>query len=280
MEVVQYCNPQEFADIIEPLLMEKEAANNLPLGIIDRLVKGTFKQDEVFMYVIKEKGEPVYMTMRTPPHLWILPDVPSLKIEHIEALTHHFWKRSLEVPGVIGEEQGIQWFLDSWKSLTGQEAELQMHQAVYQLDTLLAKPEGNGNLVTAAKEHHSLLTGWLVQFEQETGISLHQEASEVAEQWIEDQRVYLWVVDGEAVSMAARARTTPHGVTVNGVFTPDEKKRNGYATRAVWELTDLLLKKGYQFCALYTDLSNPTSNAIYKKIGYQWIGNSKVYHFV
>ena len=33
--------------------------------------------------------------------------------------------------------------------------------------------------------------------------------------------------------------------------------------------SQLMLDSGRQFCALFTDLANPTSNSIYQKMGYQ-----------
>jgi predicted GNAT family acetyltransferase len=34
-------------------------------------------------------------------------------------------------------------------------------------------------------------------------------------------------------------------------------------------LSELLLRRGFELCVLYTDLSNPTSNSIYTRIGYR-----------
>ena len=50
---------------------------------------------------------------------------------------------------------------------------------------------------------------------------------------------------------------------------PPERRRHGYASACVAALSERLLSEGRRFCFLYTDLANPTSNAIYQKIGYQ-----------
>jgi predicted GNAT family acetyltransferase len=57
-------------------------------------------------------------------------------------------------------------------------------------------------------------------------------------------------------------------VRIGPVFTPPESRRHGYAgavtaaiSRAARELVGEVL--------LFTDLSNPTSNAIYQRIGYR-----------
>lgn len=79
--------------------------------------------------------------------------------------------------------------------------------------------------------------------------------------------------------MVNRSRKTKNGATINAVFTLDEYKRNGYATSSVAALSTKLLVEGARFCSLYTDADYPTSNRIYKKIGYYEVGTSVVYEF-
>jgi len=42
-------------------------------------------------------------------------------------------------------------------------------------------------------------------------------------------------------------------------------------------LSELLLGRGFEFCVLYTDLANPTSNAIYARIGYRPVRDFLMY---
>jgi predicted GNAT family acetyltransferase len=56
---------------------------------------------------------------------------------------------------------------------------------------------------------------------------------------------------------------------VNLVYTRPQLKKKGNATACVAALTQRMLDSGKRFCCLYTDLTNPTSNLIYRKIGYQ-----------
>jgi hypothetical protein len=78
---------------------------------------------------------------------------------------------------------------------------------------------------------------------------------------------YLWD-DGGPVAMASTTGRSPHGVRITDVFTPRESRGRGYASAAVAHLSQLCLDDGLKFCCLYTDLSNPTSNSIYQRIGY------------
>ena len=69
------------------------------------------------------------------------------------------------------------------------------------------------------------------------------------------------------------ATPTPTGTRVGPVYTPPERRGHGYATSLVAELTAERLAAGHAFCFLFTDLSNPTSNAIYARIGYEPIAD-------
>ena len=54
------------------------------------------------------------------------------------------------------------------------------------------------------------------------------------------------------------------------VFTPPELRGHGFASACVAVVTARELAAG-RTPMLYTDLTNPTSNAIYQRIGYRWV---------
>ena len=73
--------------------------------------------------------------------------------------------------------------------------------------------------------------------------------------------------------MAVAQDATPHGGGVGYMYTPPELRARGYASALVAELSQPVLDSGLSFFVLYTDLSNPTSNAIYRRIGYNPIAD-------
>jgi predicted GNAT family acetyltransferase len=79
--------------------------------------------------------------------------------------------------------------------------------------------------------------------------------------------VVLWE-DGPTVSLAAFGNPTPNGARIGPVYTPPERRRRGYASALVAELSERLLTER-RFCFLFTDLANPTANRIYEQIGYR-----------
>ena len=94
------------------------------------------------------------------------------------------------------------------------------------------------------------------------------EPVEATARFLESGRLHIWD-DAGPKSMAAAARETPRGISVNAVYTPPKYRCRGYATATVAALSRQLLAEGKAFCCLYTDAANATSNAIYERIGYR-----------
>jgi len=88
----------------------------------------------------------------------------------------------------------------------------------------------------------------------------------------------LWE-DGEVVSLSGFGGETPHGIRIGPVYTPPRLRRRGYASALVAQLSRQLLDEGRDYCFLYTDLANPTSNRIYMDVGYELVCESADYVF-
>jgi hypothetical protein len=114
-----------------------------------------------------------------------------------------------------------------------------------------------------------LVTAWQVAFKAEAlGESDPSDAEGTAKRAITDRTCWLWDAGGPA-SMVQTTRRTTHGATVSYVYTPPEDRGRGYASAVVAALSQHLLDSGFEFCTLFTDLANPTSNHIYQQIGYR-----------
>ena len=65
---------------------------------------------------------------------------------------------------------------------------------------------------------------------------------------------------------------------MNLCYTPPRLRGRGYATACVAALTQRILDQGDR-AILYTNLANPTSNLIYRRIGYRAVDESISYRF-
>jgi GNAT superfamily N-acetyltransferase len=137
-----------------------------------------------------------------------------------------------------------------------------------------------GQLRVATESDLALGAAWFGAFLTEIGEPSPGPIREQALHRIRTQGLYLWEIGERVVSMAARTGKTPNGVRVSFVYTPPELRGHGYATACVAAVSRLLLQQGNRFVCLYTDLSNPTSNAIYQRIGYEAVCDTGVYQIV
>jgi predicted GNAT family acetyltransferase len=78
--------------------------------------------------------------------------------------------------------------------------------------------------------------------------------------------------------MAAHTEPIENVVRVQYVYTPPELRSRGYASALVGELSRLLQSEGRRVI-LFTNLANPTSNSIYRQIGYRAVGEALRYRF-
>src|SRR5206468_1492050 len=95
------------------------------------------------------------------------------------------------------------------------------------------------------------------------------EGRERALNRIERNEKFVWEMHGQPVSTATLMGPTPNGIRISVVYTPPELRGRGYASACVAALSQRMLDAGKRFCFLYTDLANPTSNKIYRTIGYE-----------
>lgn len=264
---------------VKPLLMKKEACNNLILGLLDRM-EGLDNKGENHFGLVLDKGITIFAFIWTPPNNWILADVEGVSTSIIEKVCEFLNEQGKNVPGVIGPRKIAKAFMKKWTERSGQKAVIHMEQLVYRLDTVLIEPKSNGRLQQAEQHDLDLAAEWLEAFGDQANEDIsRQQAKDAAKRFIDNGSLYFWNVAGKKVSMVNRSRKSENGATINAVFTPDAFKRKGYATDAVTALSAKLLGDGFSFCSLYTDAANPTSNNIYKKIGYRIVGDSIVYRF-
>jgi predicted GNAT family acetyltransferase len=106
-----------------------------------------------------------------------------------------------------------------------------------------------------------------------------EEARQAAGLGIEDENTYLWE-DEKPVSLAMKSRPTRNGVSVTLVYTPPELRGRGYATACVGELSRLLLESGWEYCALFADVTNVAANRVYRRIGYKPVCDHDEYVFL
>lgn len=270
MKTQEYSCPNEFLGQVKEFLMEEEAVNGLPLGIILGLVAAPPVQ-EPFLAAVTEDAKIRLAMVMTSGHLVLAGGGPYLQ-PAVAAAATYLARRDLPLSGVIGPREPAELFARLWRPRLP--VQVEMEQRIYRLDSVSPVHLSPGRLRLADRTDLDLLAQWIQEFCSEalTEISPEQ-ARQLAESSIAGKAFFLWQ-DGEAVSMVKKTRPTFNGIALNLVFTPPRFRKRGYATSCVASLCRQLLAEDYKFCCLYTDLANPTSNKIYMDIGFRPVADS------
>jgi predicted GNAT family acetyltransferase len=188
-----------------------------------------------------------------------------------------------DLPSVLGPAASVGPFADRWSAVTGRGAELQVAERIYRLSRVIPAPAVQGTWRLAGEEDHDRLLAWARAFHDEAlpgSPIVGLEA--MVERWVRrrGRLAYLWEVEDRAVSLVVAGARTPNGRRIGPVYTPPEARGHGYATALTAAASQDQLDRGHAFCFLFTDLANPTSNAIYRRIGYEAVADVDQVRFV
>ena len=265
MKIVRHADVHAFAARATPWLMQAEAEHNLILGIIEQLKANRMHVSAPYLVTVEADDAVVGCAFRTPPYKLGLTRMPHGAIAELVNDVAQVYEH---LPAVLGPAAQARAFAEAWALCRRVEARPGMRQRIYTLDTVVPpSPAASGELRLAARRDFETLVDWLNRFATETGIGAVNVASFV-ESHINNKTVFLWEDEGVPVTSALYSGKTPRGVRIGFVYTPEQFRRRGYASACVAAVSQRALDSGNHFCCLYTDLSNPTSNDIYQRVGY------------
>lgn len=268
MQLRRFVNPTTFCDQAEPFLQQHEVAHNLLLRICQQLRGNNPRFRPAYLATVEVGEQVVAVAIRTPPFPLVLSMVED--VTAIAMLAEDVLIADPQVPGVNASQAEADLFAERWDKLTGQSYRLYMALRVHQLTQVQALPPTRGTLRVAEKGDRELVATWFIAFQQEAleETRTDEEALDWADRQIETHTLYLWEDGNRPVSVACGFAASAQVGVVNFVYTPPAYRKQGYATACVATVSQALLDQGYSYCALFTDLANPTSNKIYQAIGY------------
>jgi predicted GNAT family acetyltransferase len=248
-------------------LEREEARYNLILSLArGRAEAGEWPEGAAFM-TVEQDGVVAGCAMRTPPHKLLVTDMPLAAAPHVARQAADLYE---SMPCVLGPAGPAEAVAMAWVALRGGGWRRGMEQGLYRLTEVNAPPADGGEMRVAVEADVDMAVAWGEGFSRDVGVVFPTQRSTVLG-WIEAERLHIWEDGGSPVSIAVAHGLTGNGVRVGYVYTPPELRGRGYASRLVACLSQKMLDAGCAFCVLYTDLSNPTSNAIYQRVGYALI---------
>ena len=284
VKVVRFGDVETFYTRIEPYLLRHEAEHNLVFGLLSYIRHDPAKFPGAIMALVEDAGAIQFVALQTDPaHNLILSEARSA--DAVTTLANDLAASGVSLHGAQGKPDEIGLFIEAWTRLKGCSSRLNTPMRSFKLEKVNVVTGVSGHLRRAVAADHDLLVEWEYAFMREAFPDDNHDIAAAA-QGIDAtlaadaavRGIFMWE-DGGAVSYAAYKGPTPHGIRIGPVYTPPDKRGHGYASGCVAGMSQSLLDAGYQFCFLFTDLRNPTSNHIYQVIGYEPICDFTEYRF-
>ena len=206
--------------------------------------------------------------------------ITPMAADALDALVPVMARTVAGLPGVVGDAATAAGFAGRWTEVTGSGAAARDGQRLYRLASLRVPSGVSGGPRPAAPDDLELVLSWWRGLAADTGEEPPgADGDAVVARRIDQGEIWMWTDDDRPVSMARLSPPAAGAVRVGFVYTPPERRRRGYAAASVAALSAHGLRQGAQECLLYTQLSNPTSNGVYRRIGYQAVGEILAYRF-
>jgi hypothetical protein len=199
----------------------------------------------------------------------MVPEVVTVMVDEIS-------DAGVALPGVIGEAATAARFAGQWTESHKSAAVPFQGQRLYELLGAQERAAVSGQLRKAVPGDRDLVVEWMRRFQADIG-EPGSDPEPVIDRRLPAGRFWLWD-DGEPVSLAANSEPVEGVVRVQAAYTPPERRNRGYAGACVGDLSKRIRDGGYR-CILYTDLGNPISNSVFRRIGFRAVAEALRYRF-
>jgi RimJ/RimL family protein N-acetyltransferase len=272
----------EFAETAIPHLAAAPAANTLLLTTFERLRRdGTHafgEADPQLAVWFDGDGRPAGAVVRTPPFGYVFSHVPARAADAFAEL--------MLAPdtGLDGREANLpesvfEPFTAAWTARTATEPRIAERHRLYRLEQLVVPdPAPIGRVRPAETADVPTIARFLEEFWAEVGYApptgSRVSPERIAEARVREGAFRLWCDDADRpVSLAGHAPIVAGAGRIGPVYTPEDSRGRGYAGAATAAVCRALLDDGAEEVLLFTDLANPTSNALYQRLGFRPVGD-------
>jgi len=277
MKLYKFEDANLFYQQVKDYLLDDEVLHNLHLGVSNRLINNPDRcKIQPYLAAVEQDGNIIAVVMMTVAHNLLLSKVKDFNA--IDIIVQDLQQNKESLTNINAPVVEAETFAEKWCLSTGKSYRLKEKLRIYKLEKVELFLRAKGNFRLATRKDKQLLKNWHDAFCLEALGNIESDSESWVETRLQQGITYFW--ENEIpVSLASSGRFTPNGAGINTVYTPPEHRKQGYAGACVAALSQTLLDKGYKFCFLFTDLSNPTSNKIYQQIGYEPVADWNNYCF-
>jgi GNAT superfamily N-acetyltransferase len=273
----------EYVTAAGEFLVSRPVEHTIELGVVEGLrgrpaaPPGDLGPDgPLFGWWQADDGDVTAVVLHTPPYPLLLGGLPTGSEAELTARLTGIGR---QLPGVNSREEAAGRFAAAWRQETGVGYTTFRRSRLHRLAELVPPdPRPAGTPRVAGEHDQDLLERWFEASAQEMN-----DLTGVLPGAVPDRLSYggltLWEVRGRPVAMAGHGRPAAGVVRIGPVYTRPELRGRGYGGAVTTAVTSAAIGAGAAEVVLFTDLANPTSNALYRRLGYQPVGDRVMLRF-
>jgi hypothetical protein len=266
-----YEDAASFSSAAEEFLLSRPVLNNV---ILTRLGDCLTRHEPGRYWVATKDSQVsgvVFQSPLTHPALLV-----AMELSVVTTLVDAIADAGIALPGVIGDAGTAASFAGRWTERHRAAVFPTRGLLLYALAELRDIGPVPGKLRIFEPPDRNLVIPWVRAFDAEVQ-EPETEPDRKLDEFLVSGQIWLWDDNGIS-SMAVSRKPVARVVRFSEVYTPPQKRKCGYAAASVYGMSKHFSAAGHR-CILYTDLGNPVSNSIYRRIGYSAISESTHYRF-
>ena len=252
----------------ETYLLRNEAMNNL-LWEVGRTMDRK-RNKHAWFGTVERAGEVNLAAIRGSTRYLILAQGEK---KAIRFLASFLGKREVNLLGATGPAGEVDVFSEAWGKASGNSLgkarSLKIYEFAPQNDSVNDRMT-RGRMRLAEETDRKLVRDWAIRFAAESSSLIDPSTMvELAEIIRAKGNLFLWENDNP-VSMAGFGRSTPNGLVVNMVYTPNKCRGLGYAGALIAELMVEARRRTAKLCCLFSEYGGGRN--LYERIGFREVG--------
>lgn len=259
-------------DKAKAFLRSKPVHNNVILTLlharVEHFIPGRY-------WVATDGNAVVGVVFQSPLNLRAI--VTPMESDIVRSVVDAISDGKVKLPGVGGDVTTAAHFAGQWAERQKSAVVPFMGQRIYEVDKVEEPTGVKGHVRKAVRGDRERLIDWVHHFWADTSAVQESNAESLVDRRLSAGQIWLWDSAGP-VSVAGLTPPVEGVVRVQLVYTPPENRGKGYASACVASLSKQVRDEGHR-CILYTDLGNPISNAVYRRIGYSVVTEGIQYRF-
>jgi predicted GNAT family acetyltransferase len=229
-------------------------------------------------YVWVEDGGEVVGVLFQSPLTFHATLTPMARIA-VDALVDVLASAAPDLSGINGEAATSAAFAGAWAARCHVPALPAEGQRLYRCDVLLPGRGVDGSPRAGTADDLDLIGAWAAAFRADAGEhSPITDPLDAARHMLTSRTVWFWERQGRPVCMVGVTPILGGAARIGPVFTPRDERGRGFAGALTGHCTRTILEDG-AVALLYTQLSNPTSNSVYQRLGYAPVSEIVRYAF-